>query len=94
MSLRRVLSLSLVLVLLAACAGGTLASRGGRNGGARASLVVVITVDQLGSDYLDRYGTELSAGLRRLLDESAVWPRGMHDHAITETAPGHATRRA
>ncbi len=91
MSLRRVLSLSLVLVLLAACAGGTLASRGGRNGGARASLVVVITVDQLGSDYLDRYGTEMSAGLRRLLDESAVWPRGMHDHAITETAPGHAS---
>ncbi len=91
MSPRRALFISTVLLLLAACAGGALASRGGRSGGARASLVVVITVDQLGSDYLDRYGQEMTAGLRRLLDESAVWPRAVHDHAITETAPGHAS---
>lgn len=91
MSPRRVLFLSSVLLLLAACAGGALASRGGRIGGPRASLVVVITVDQLGSDYLDRYGQDMTAGLRRLLDESAVWPRAVHDHAITETAPGHAS---
>jgi predicted AlkP superfamily pyrophosphatase or phosphodiesterase len=91
MSLRRALPLAVVLLMLAACASGSLASSGGRNGASRASLVVVITVDQLGSDYLDRYGTELSDGLRRLLDESAVWPRAAHDHAITETAPGHAS---
>lgn len=91
MSQRRVLILWSVLLLLAACAGGAVTARGGRNGGARASLVVVITVDQLGSDYLDRYGQEMNAGLRRLLDESAVWPRAVHDHAITETAPGHAS---
>lgn len=91
MSPRRALSLLFVLLVLVGCAGGSLSPRGGRNGGSRASLVVVITVDQLGSDYLDRYGAEMSAGLRRLLDESAVWPRAVHDHAITETAPGHAS---
>lgn len=55
------------------------------------TLVVFITVDQLASDYLLRYGGNLSAGLARLRDEGATWIRGVHDHAITETAPGHAT---
>ncbi len=91
MSLRRVLSLAVLVLLLASCASGSLPSRGGRSDSSRAALVVVITVDQLGSDYVDRYGAEFSGGLRRLLDESAVWPRATHDHAITETAPGHAS---
>lgn len=91
MSLRRIASLSFALFLSAACASGSVSSRARRDGGTRPSLVVVLTVDQLASDYLDRYGNELSAGLRRLLDESAVWPRALHDHAITETAPGHAS---
>src|SRR5690606_21440545 len=55
------------------------------------TLVVFITADQLASDYLPRYGGNLSAGLARLRDEGATWIRGMHDHAITETAPGHST---
>ena len=50
------------------------------------SLVVVLTVDQLGSDYVERFTPNLGSGLRRLLDESAVWPYGAHDHAVTETA--------
>lgn len=85
---RRLAPLSF-LVLLAACASlGTLGS--GRGGSDGPSLVVVLTVDQLGSDYLTRYGASLTGGLRRLLDEGAVWPTAVHDHAITETAPGHA----
>ncbi|MEX2180574.1 MAG: alkaline phosphatase family protein [Gemmatimonadaceae bacterium] len=82
---------ALVLSALAvACAGlappGTrLASSGGP------TLVVFITVDQLGSDYLERYGANLPGGLGRLRNEGAVWMRGVHDHAITETAPGHAS---
>lgn len=54
-------------------------------------LVVVITVDQLRPDYLDRYRTQLKSGLAMLLKQGAVFTEAYHDHAITETAPGHAT---
>ena len=58
---------------------------------ARPTLVVFVTVDQLGSDYLERFGGNLTGGLARLRDEGATWVRGRHDHAIAETAPGHAS---
>src|SRR5688500_19813362 len=54
-------------------------------------LVVMITVDQLTQTYLERYGPEFRAGLRRMLDGGAVFERAYHDHAITQTAPGHAS---
>jgi arylsulfatase A-like enzyme len=58
---------------------------------ARPKLVVFITVDQLRPDYLTRWRDQLTGGLRRLVDEGAFAPQGVHDHAITETAPGHAS---
>src|SRR5947207_13047814 len=54
-------------------------------------LVVVITVDQLRPDYLERYRPQLRGGLATLLKQGAVFTEAYHDHAITETAPGHAT---
>src|ERR1051325_2598691 len=54
-------------------------------------LVVVITVDQLRPDYLNRYRPQLRSGLAMLLKQGAVFTEAYHDHAITETAPGHAT---
>lgn len=58
---------------------------------AKPTLVVFLTIDQLGTDYLERYGGGFTRGLRRLRDEGAHWTRGLHDHAIAETAPGHAS---
>ncbi|MGH7560462.1 MAG: alkaline phosphatase family protein [Gemmatimonadales bacterium] len=58
---------------------------------ARPALVVMITVDQLRADYLDRWKGQYTGGLKRLLDEGAVYLNGHQDHAITETAPGHST---
>ena len=58
---------------------------------ARPKLVVVITVDQLRPDYLDRWKSQLTGGLFQLLNEGAVFADGYQDHAVTETAPGHAT---
>ena len=55
------------------------------------TLVVLLTVDQLGSDYFERFGANLTGGLARLRDEGATWMRARHDHAISETAPGHAS---
>ena len=57
----------------------------------RPTLVVFFTVDQFRGAYLSRYGSQFRSGLKRLLDGGAVFANGMHDHAITETAPGHAS---
>ncbi len=57
----------------------------------RPSLVLFVTVDQLHPDYLRRYRSELHGGLARLLDGGAVFTNAFQDHAITETAPGHAS---
>jgi hypothetical protein len=55
------------------------------------TLVVQITVDQLRPDYLDRYKDQFTGGLARLLKHGAFFTNAYHDHATTETAPGHAT---
>lgn len=58
---------------------------------ARPRLIVVITVDQLRSDYLTRWKSQLTGGLFQLAGEGAFFTEGYQDHAVTETAPGHAT---
>jgi hypothetical protein len=52
-------------------------------------LVVMIAVDQLRADLLDRYDEFFTGGFRRLMDEGARFD-GVQDHAGTSTAPGHA----
>ena len=61
--------------------------------GARATptLVVFLTIDQMRADYFERFLTQLNGGLGRLYKRGAVFTHGAQDHAITETAPGHAT---
>ena len=58
---------------------------------ARPALVVVVSVDQLIPDYLERWKAQFTGGLARLSREGAVFTQAYHDHAITETAPGHAS---
>ncbi|HJU66315.1 MAG TPA: alkaline phosphatase family protein [Gemmatimonadaceae bacterium] len=55
------------------------------------TLIVLITIDQFRADYLERFGGELTGGLRQLIDEGAVFTNAVHDHAITQSAPGHAS---
>lgn len=57
----------------------------------RPRLVVVITVDQLRPDYLDRYRPQLRNGFAMLRKQGAWFTEAYQDHAVTETAPGHAT---
>jgi predicted AlkP superfamily pyrophosphatase or phosphodiesterase len=54
-------------------------------------LIVLITIDQFRGDYLDRFAPQLRGGLARLARSGAWFTNAHHDHAITETAPGHAT---
>jgi len=55
------------------------------------ALVVLITVDQLRPDYFPLFQSQLKGGLARLYRGGAVFLDGYQDHAITETAPGHAS---
>ncbi|MBK8248597.1 MAG: alkaline phosphatase family protein [Gemmatimonadetes bacterium] len=59
--------------------------------GQKPTLVVMLTVDQLRPDYLERFKGDLTRGFPRLLTRGAYFTNAHHDHAITETAPGHAT---
>jgi len=52
---------------------------------------VVITVDQLRPDYLERYRPQLKGGFAMLLKTGASFTDAYQDHAVTETAPGHST---
>lgn len=54
-------------------------------------LAILISVDQMQREYLDRFGDQFNAGFRRLLDDGAVFNNAHYQHAITGTAPGHAT---
>lgn len=57
----------------------------------RPSLVVLVVVDQLRADLLDRYADLFTGGFKRLHDQGYSYVNAAHDHAATETAPGHAT---
>src|SRR2546426_12177959 len=57
----------------------------------RPRLIVVITVDQLRPDYLERYRPQLKGGFAMLLRTGASFTDAYQDHAVTETAPGHST---
>ncbi|MEQ9568546.1 MAG: alkaline phosphatase family protein [Longimicrobiales bacterium] len=54
-------------------------------------LVVLLVVDQLPADLLDRYDAAFTGGFRRIRDRGLRFSNATHDHAVTETAPGHAT---
>ena len=76
------------LALLGASSGD---GRGRPASAAAPTLVVLVTVDQLRADYLDRFAPQLRGGLARLAAGGAYFREAHHDHAIPETAPGHAT---
>jgi hypothetical protein len=53
-------------------------------------LVLAIVVDQFRYDYLLRFDKEYSAGLRRLLENGAVFANARYEHFPTYTSVGHA----
>ena len=55
------------------------------------TLVLLMVVDQLRPDLLDRYDPLFVGGFRRLLDEGYHFTNATHDHSLTETGPGHTT---
>jgi len=79
---RRLLLFALPLLLCAAAVGAA----------EKPALVVVIAVDQLRPDYLDRFRPWFRReGFRRFLDRGARYPEARHRHAAMFTCPGHAS---
>jgi predicted AlkP superfamily pyrophosphatase or phosphodiesterase len=56
----------------------------------RPRLVLVISIDQMRYDYLERFEPLYKHGLRRILDAAAVFTNANYRHASTETGPGHS----
>lgn len=56
------------------------------------SLIVVISIDQMRYDYLERFAPWFSSGgFNRFLKTGANFPNTHYLHAVTFTGPGHAT---
>ncbi|MDT8369002.1 MAG: alkaline phosphatase family protein [Longimicrobiales bacterium] len=53
--------------------------------------MVLVTVDQLRGDLIDRFDPVFDDGFRRLLDEGFVYTAASHNHSSTSTAIGHTT---
>lgn len=88
--MRSLFSLALATFVSLGCAAGT-ASRAQETTSDAPILAVLITIDQLRTDYLQKWDSQLTGGLARLVREGAFFVDAVHDHAITETAPGHAS---
>jgi predicted AlkP superfamily pyrophosphatase or phosphodiesterase len=62
-----------------------------RKAPARPKLVVLLVVDQMRGDYVDKFLPQWTGGLRRLVDEGAWFRNAAYPYAATETCVGHAT---
>src|SRR5579862_4728719 len=54
-------------------------------------LVVGIVIDQFRYDYLTRFYNDYTGGLKRMLDQGAVFTNAQYEHVPTVTAVGHST---
>lgn len=57
----------------------------------RPSLLVVLVVDQMRQDYIDRLGPLWARGLKRMITDGAVFHRNAYPYLQTVTCAGHAT---
>src|SRR4051794_20453788 len=54
-------------------------------------LIVNVAIDQFRYDYLTRFQSEYTGGLKRLLEQGAVFTNAFYEHFPTVTAVGHST---
>src|SRR5215475_6906186 len=54
-------------------------------------LAVIIVVDQMRADYVDRFNGEWTGGLKRMVAEGAWFQQAAYPYLTTVTCAGHAT---
>jgi predicted AlkP superfamily pyrophosphatase or phosphodiesterase len=61
------------------------------NAAAKPKLVVVLVVDQMRADYVDKFLEQWTGGLKRLVEQGAWFRQAAYPYAATETCVGHST---
>ena len=87
----RAASLAWLAPLAAGCAAGSAGPATAAEEPTGPTLVVMIVVDQLRADLLERYRPAFTGGLARFLDQGFSFTQATHRHAVTHTAAGHAS---
>src|SRR5581483_2422322 len=54
-------------------------------------LVVIIVLDQVRADYLERFADQWTGGLRRMMKTGAWFTNAAYPYLVTATCAGHAT---
>jgi predicted AlkP superfamily pyrophosphatase or phosphodiesterase len=57
----------------------------------RPKLIVLVVVDQMRADYVDKFREHWTGGFERLIEEGAWFRDAAYPYAATETCVGHAT---
>jgi hypothetical protein len=57
----------------------------------RPKLIVLLVIDQMRADYIDKFLGQWTGGLRRLVQQGAWFRDAAYPYAATETCVGHAT---
>jgi predicted AlkP superfamily pyrophosphatase or phosphodiesterase len=85
------IALAFVTLITAVACASTPAAQAPLPSTERPKLVILVVVDQLRADLLDRYGDLYTGGFKRLRETGHSFVNAAHDHAGTVTAAGHAT---
>jgi len=86
---RAAFSITLALLVSLATARGIAAPVPATAPGPR--LVVILVVDQMRADYVERFGHQWTGGFRRLMDEGAWFRLAAYPYLTTVTCVGHST---
>jgi predicted AlkP superfamily pyrophosphatase or phosphodiesterase len=84
-------ALAVVVAAVVATVSAIRAPQVARAPSGRPSLLVLLVVDQFRADYVDKFESQWTGGLHRLLSEGAVFPAAAYPYADTVTCAGHAT---
>jgi len=79
----------ILLALLVVCSLSTQGS-GQSAQPAPPRLILVVAIDQMRFDFLERFAPLYRSGLKTLNERGAVFSNAKYRHAATETGPGHA----
>jgi predicted AlkP superfamily pyrophosphatase or phosphodiesterase len=88
---QRLLALGCLTWLLVSGSGSSPRAQESATGQPTPRLVVFISIDQMRGDYITRYGEHWTGGLRRLVDEGALFVQSAYPYFNTVTCAGHAT---
>lgn len=81
---------ALLVLALALSSSASAQNPGPSISGVRPRLIVVVSVDQMRHDYLDRFKPLFTGAFRTLIERGALFSNARYRHANCETGPGHS----